>query len=773
MALIHSERPIGNSAEARIYDLLASSLDDEWHVWHEPEIQRTEDEEESFRPDFILLHSRRGLFVLEVKGWTLGRIKNVRKGKKGKGGHSRTVVFYEFGDGLKSVEAPFDQLDKYKREIRKQLKQRHSSLDVSAKKVNTLFDGALAFPNIRSEETASLNQDRSSILRRGILTSSRHRAVYKSRIDTWKACPNNMEADLSAVVDANLQLSPAVLKIIRGIVHPELRLAFPPSTRGALREAGDLPGIDLSEPGMLAQAQEKVARHEIGSGHRILFGVAGSGKTMILIARARWQAIRDPQRSILVLCYNRSLSLYLAKVLEEYPNIDSLTFHAWVRERVGFKLDFNTESYNEKLLKNLRKLNKIKKYDSILIDECQDWNSDWFKAVLFAAKDPVDGDLLIVGDGSQSVIYQKQLAFSWENCGIKPRDWKEKEGEGSIAFDRNYRNTPQIIAFAASFIRGSKTIWDTIKNDKLLGRTYDGSASSGEAQQDSPYEMLAPLPEPNKCARGDGPKPKLGIFADRAREMEFVATYIRHLINSIESLDSCDFAVVYPGHFSAGKAAKQFGVLLENLEMMLIPHVHVQGGIVRNQEELLAGNSVKILNVKQMKGLEQRVCFVIGVDEYWEYEEDHLLYVAMTRATDWLFLTWSGMERTDIIDRLKEDRSLYSVHEDLQPARPTAYRPDPIGDKPEIQEILKCLGEKKIRCTYTALAAYLGSKPRDIGQSLGPRRPETSWIVSARSHRPTGYSNHELDPDLFTNNTVISTETELRQLLDNNRSDQN
>lgn len=48
MALIHSERPSGNSAEARIYDLLASSLDDEWQVWHEPKIQRKEAEEESF-----------------------------------------------------------------------------------------------------------------------------------------------------------------------------------------------------------------------------------------------------------------------------------------------------------------------------------------------------------------------------------------------------------------------------------------------------------------------------------------------------------------------------------------------------------------------------------------------------------------------------------------------------------------------------------------------------------------------------------------------------
>lgn len=749
MARIHSERPSGSSAEARIYDLLASSLDDDWQVWHEPEIQRKEAEEESFRPDFILLHSRRGLFVLEVKGWTLGRIKDVRKGKKGEGGHSRTLVFYEFGDGLKSVEAPFDQLDKYKREIRKQLKQHHSSLYVSAKKVNTLFDGALAFPNIRSEETASLNQDRSSILRRGILTNSKHRAVYKSRIDTWKACPDNMEADLSAVVDAKLQLSPAVLNIIRGIVHPELRLAFSPSTRGALREAGDLPSIDLSEPGMLAQTQEKVARYEIGSGHRILFGVAGSGKTMILIARARWQAIRDPQRSILVLCYNRSLSLYLAKVLECYKNINVMTFHAWVRERLEFEADFDEEEYEIKLLAHLNEISPDK-YDSILIDECQDWKPEWFKAVLYAARDPKDGDLLIVGDGSQS-IYREQGGFRWEDCDIMPRPWMGNGSSASMVLDRNYRNTQKIVALASSFARsGLAPVDDQGKNIPSL------------------------LPDPCDCYREDGLKPKLACFNDRKSEMAFVAKQVQSLIKTIDSLEPCDFTVIYPARTKPDDAEEKYRALIDKLNAGNICCEHIRGGAipVRNQERLITGNSVKLVNVQQFKGLEQRVCFIVGVEEFKD-EDDKLLYVAMTRATDWLFLTWSGGEETGIINRLTAKPSLYSRHGDPQPMAVTDSKQSNGVAKLTINEILECLNAQKIRCTYTALAEYLGIEAKDVGQKLGRRCPEASWIVGARSHRPTGYSKDELAPDLFSNKVVISTETELRQLLDNNRSDQN
>ena len=48
---------------------------------------------------------------------------------------------------------------------------------------------------------------------------------------------------------------------------------------------------------VLDRKQENNAR-KIGEGHRIIYGVAGSGKTVLLIARAKWLHDRDPgQRS--------------------------------------------------------------------------------------------------------------------------------------------------------------------------------------------------------------------------------------------------------------------------------------------------------------------------------------------------------------------------------------------------------------------------------------------------------------------------------------------
>src|SRR5439155_718611 len=59
--------------------------------------------------------------------------------------------------------------------------------------------------------------------------------------------------------------------------------------------------------------QEQIARG-LGSGHRVIHGVAGSGKTMVLRYRAIWLAKAKFGR-ILVLCYNRALATWLTHLI--------------------------------------------------------------------------------------------------------------------------------------------------------------------------------------------------------------------------------------------------------------------------------------------------------------------------------------------------------------------------------------------------------------------------------------------------------------------------
>ena len=76
------------------------------------------------------------------------------------------------------------------------------------------------------------------------------------------------------------KLTPAQIDIFRSVIHPEVVIRASET---------DLAVLDLR--------QERNAR-ALGDGHRIVYGVAGSGKTVLLIARAKLLA-EDPEKRIL------------------------------------------------------------------------------------------------------------------------------------------------------------------------------------------------------------------------------------------------------------------------------------------------------------------------------------------------------------------------------------------------------------------------------------------------------------------------------------------
>jgi superfamily I DNA and RNA helicase len=92
-------------------------------------------------------------------------------------------------------------------------------------------------------------------------------------------------------------------------------------------------GLDFNDPAgpseptvkVLDKKQEELAR-DIGLGHRILFGVAGSSKTVLLIARAKLIARLNPSARVLVLCYNVAFGTYLAAALNDFPEPTSMEF---------------------------------------------------------------------------------------------------------------------------------------------------------------------------------------------------------------------------------------------------------------------------------------------------------------------------------------------------------------------------------------------------------------------------------------------------------------
>jgi predicted RNase H-like nuclease len=83
-----------------------------------------------------------------------------------------------------------------------------------------------------------------------------------------------------------------------------------------------------------------------------------------------------------------------------------------------------------------------------------------------------------------------------------------------------------------------------------------------------------------------------------------------------------------------------------------------------------------------------------------------------------------------------------------------------------IDLILAALNEYKTRATYGAVGELLGIPAIGVGRKLGDQRPEASWIVGAKNGKPSGYTDDNCHPELYSNPLVIRTGEQLLALVD-------
>jgi len=314
-------------------------------------------------------------------------------------------------------------------------------------------------------------------------------------------------------------MTPNQVNLIKAILHPEILLAL---DYGGYAEPNE-PNVKV-----LDLKQEAVARN-IGEGHRLVFGVAGSGKTVILIARAKLIARLNPFARVLVLCFNVPLSVMLADALRHCPTVTVFHFDGWaksnnvVRDNDHFQ---DHARYGRKLLDALEKgAPDTSRFDVVLIDEAQDFAAEWFQCVLKAMKDPINGEMLIIGDGRQGLYGRRKI--SWKQLGI--------QAQGRTRYlEQNYRNTRPILELASLFaIKDSET--------------------------DEDYLQSPPV-DPSKSMRIQGFKPVLLKSRSQKEEIAKAVQVIDGLLTghwfnqTIEPLKPSDIGVLYPRADWEGRA---------------------------------------------------------------------------------------------------------------------------------------------------------------------------------------------------------------------------
>ncbi len=583
--------PRMTSGEKRLAQRMETKLEDDYLCWYDVPVGPG-----NCHPDFIILHPRRGLIVLEVKDWKRDGIQSMTR-------NDATLLT---GTGAKHVANPLEQARQYAHAVVNEL-ERDPQLTFSSGRLQ----GRLLFPWTYGVVLAN-------ITRKVFEDSSMGEVMEPHRV----ICQDEMTESVDAEsfqkriwemfhLGGFGHLSLPQLDRIRWHLFPEIRLPAKPG--GLFDEAAD--GAEASPD--LVQAldlqQEQLAR-SLGEGHRVIHGVAGSGKTLILGYRAEHLA-RICAKPILVLCYNRSL----ARRLEHWMHAKGVagkvhigTFHAWCHRQlttyhVGLPAgDASNPGYWNALVQRViqgleRHLIPAGQYEAVLIDEGHDFRPEWLKLVVQMV-DPLTNSLLVLFDDVQS-IYETdggenpRKNFSFKQLGIQAR------GRTTI-LKVNYRNTEEILEFAAGFAQ------------ELL--------AGSEADEDG-VPRVAPV-----SAGRHGDRPVLV----RLPTLRDEATYLAQQFKAAHRTGTpwLDMAVLYRHWDPVGKTVNSA--------------FRLAGIPVTWKDNIRFGDkqdTVKLLPFHSSKGLEFPMVGIpgLGLKEKGSNpeEEARLLYVAMTRATDKLLVT--------------------------------------------------------------------------------------------------------------------------------------
>ena len=375
--------------------------------------------------------------------------------------------------------------------------------------------------------------------------------------------------------------------------------------------------------------QEQAAR-SLGEGHRVIHGVAGSGKTMILVFRAQHLAQRNTTgRPILVLCYNRPLAGRIEHQLAARgitpEQVQVSTFHGWCSRMLNEcgipkprRLPDGNPDYEALVHAVEQGMNKgqIPKgaYAAVLIDEAHDFEAAWLR---MAAQLPDEAQsLLVLYDDAQSIYRRsgKRLP-SFSKMGIQAK------GRSSI-LRLNYRNTAEILAL--SMLCAGGLLDEAEESDTRMPCIHPGSAGRR------------------------GPLPHLLRFATGREEAQGLAARIHELVQS--GVPAQDIAVLCreKRNWELLKTAlRQRGIEAEAYISGSVSG-HASGSAAQKKNQLdWNAPSVKLLTMHAAKGLEFPHVFLMRLDllpaqAAAEEDEWRLLYVAMTRATEQLTLSCAG-----------------------------------------------------------------------------------------------------------------------------------
>ena len=580
------------AGEKRLAERLEQKLDDDYLLWYDVPVGP-----KHLHPDFVVMHPRRGLLILEVKDWSPSTIQQADK-----------QSWQVFIDGrLKTLPNPAEQARQYAHAVVDALKRDAQLVQADGKHQGSLrfpWSYGVVFPNLTRKQFTDGLLDQLIPAHRVICKDEMYDTVDAEDLQSrlWGMFPYLMGGVMSL----------PQLERVRWILFPEVRV----QTTGDLFDDSDL-DAELPDIMRVMDIQQEQLARSLGDGHRVIHGVAGSGKTMILGYRAEYlaKASTPSSKPILILCFNEPLGVKLASVMAQKGLSDRVHvrhFHSWCHRQLtafGQTLPAHNMPVGAKMVDMVdRVIRAVERsqipsgqYQAVMIDEGHDFAPEWLKLVTQMV-DPATNSLLVLYDDAQS-IYERARSkqFSFKSVGI------QAQGRTTI-LKINYRNTRQILHTAS-----------LVAADLLTADDKD----------DDGIPMLKPI----SCGR-DGHAPIIIKLPTLRDEAFAIADYFAGA--HLEGFAWGDMAVL-----CADKKTRD--LCAQVLAQCKLP---VENRLGTGDFDP-ASDKIKVMTMKVSKGLEFPVVALPGVGHMPAAGEDEkeaarVFYVAATRATQRLVMGVGG-----------------------------------------------------------------------------------------------------------------------------------
>ncbi|MEA2010535.1 MAG: NERD domain-containing protein [Actinomycetota bacterium] len=394
MAMMFPDRLPGNASpsEKPVYRAL-EKLPDPWRVFHSVAWQSLrKGRQGDGEADFVLIHPRHGLIVIEAKGGSI----HIRDGK----------WFSSNKKGSHPID-PFEQATASKHALVGYLRDTIPDLPWLEAGHGVWFPTITVSGDISAAAPDEIVLDRSDLAKPVI--------AINDLVNRWKLH--------GAIPDEFVE---AITKRLAPTVTIRHTLADDVAEVHARQLA-------LTETQRLALAGLRRARRVI------VYGGAGTGKTVLAVERAR-RLSADGFRVVLT-CFNRPLGDAFADEFADNDLVTAGSFHhlanGWITEAgLEFPEEIEPGWWDDPAGELLLEAFTTGDFraDAIIIDEGQDFDDSWFMALEAAIDDPAEGLFLVFADRQQA-IYRE----NWE----PPFDAVE------YALDLNCRNTNQIAEVVA------------------------------------------------------------------------------------------------------------------------------------------------------------------------------------------------------------------------------------------------------------------------------------------------------------------------------------